>query len=78
MRRLFSLLTLLLLVMLSGCSRRERTNPLDPANPATGGGPSGFNAIADFSLVRLSWDAQPDLDSLLPRHRSTLGIGAGA
>ena len=55
MRRLLALLTL---IALAGCSRRERANPLDPANPTTGGGPTGFNAIADFSLVRLRWDPQ--------------------
>ena len=58
MRRL---LAVLILFALAGCSRRERANPLDPLNPQTGGIPTGFNAVADFSIVRLFWDARPDL-----------------
>lgn len=58
MRRL---LAVLILLVAAGCSRRDRSNPLDPLNPSTGGGPTGFNAIADFSLVRLHWDPQPGL-----------------
>jgi DNA-binding beta-propeller fold protein YncE len=64
MRRLAPLLALAvvaLAVILAGCSRRDRANPLDPANPATGGGPTGFNAVADFGLVRLQWDPEPGL-----------------
>lgn len=60
MRRLVPLLALLAL-LLPGCSRRERTNPLDPANPQTGGRPDGFNAIAGFSNVVLQWNARTDL-----------------
>ncbi len=60
MRRLTALLVVLALGA-SGCSKRERLNPLDVANPVTGGAPEGFNAIADFSTVRLSWTPRPDL-----------------
>lgn len=58
---LLALAALVFAALLGGCSRRDRANPLDPANPATGGGPTGFNAIADFGLVRLQWDPEPGL-----------------
>jgi len=54
MRGALALLALLALV--AGCSERDRANPLDPANPTTGGRPSGFEALADFDLVRLQWN----------------------
>ncbi len=60
MRRLAVVLTLLALA--AGCSRRDRNNPLDPANPQTGGRPTGFNAVAGFDIVSLSWTPQPSLD----------------
>ena len=60
MRRLAALLVFALFAT-AGCSRRDRLNPLDAGNPVTGGAPAGFNAIADFSTVRLSWTARPDL-----------------
>jgi sugar lactone lactonase YvrE len=51
-----------LALLAAGCSRRVRDNPLDPLNPSTGGRPAGFNAIAGFTLVSLSWTPQPDLE----------------
>jgi DNA-binding beta-propeller fold protein YncE len=62
MRRPPALLILLAALALAGCSRRDRLNPLDPANPQTGGRPTGFNALAGYSAVRLTWDPRPDLD----------------
>lgn len=59
MRRL--LLVLSLAALAAGCSRRDRSNPLDPANPSTGGRPAGFNAIAGLSSVKLMWAPQPGL-----------------
>lgn len=53
MRRL---LPLLVLAALAGCSHRDRTNPFDPSNPATGGGPSGLVALAGDGRVDLRWD----------------------
>lgn len=46
-------------LLAAGCSHRDRANPLDPANPITQGRPTGFNALAGFANVRLTWDARP-------------------
>ncbi|MFN8588255.1 MAG: hypothetical protein U0704_10705 [Candidatus Eisenbacteria bacterium] len=63
MRARTALLTLgaLLALCAAGCSRRERLNPLDPVNPETGGRPSGFDAVAGFSVITVQWTARPDL-----------------
>jgi len=60
MRRLLPLLALLALLA-PGCTRRERTNPLDPGNPQTGGRPEGFDAVAGYSNVALRWTPRGDL-----------------
>src|SRR5262245_64982884 len=62
MRARVALLALAVTLALSGCSQRDRANPLDPQNPNSRGAPTGFNAIAGFLTVRLNWDARPDLD----------------
>jgi len=54
-----SALVFLAALALAGCEGRLRSNPLDPANPSTGGGPTGFVAIADNAVVHLSWTAAP-------------------
>jgi len=61
MRAVVAFLALALAVLAASCSHRERANPLDAANPNTGGAPQGFNAIADAALVQLRWVARPDL-----------------
>ena len=61
MRAVAALLALALVFAAGSCSHRERANPLDAANPDTGGAPQGFNAIADANAVELSWIARPDL-----------------
>jgi DNA-binding beta-propeller fold protein YncE len=53
MRRLLPLLALAALA--AGCSSRERLNPLDPANRATGGAPQGFAALAGDRSAVLQW-----------------------
>ncbi len=47
---------LLAALALSGCSERERSNPLDPQNPDTHGAPTGFRAVTNRDTARLSWD----------------------
>jgi streptogramin lyase len=47
------------LLLLAGCEGRLRSNPLDPLNPSTGGGPTGFSAVAGYGVVSLSWRAAP-------------------
>jgi DNA-binding beta-propeller fold protein YncE len=61
MRAVAALLALLLVTAAGSCSHRERANPLDAANPNTGGAPQGFNAVADEAAVTLNWVARPDL-----------------
>lgn len=39
----------------SGCSDRERLNPIDPLNPKTGGKPVGLFAVSMRDTVRLTW-----------------------
>ena len=50
-------LALLAIVVLCalGCEERPRTNPFDPMNPDTGGGPLTFRALADDQGVKLEW-----------------------
>jgi DNA-binding beta-propeller fold protein YncE len=45
------------LLLLAGCSTRERLNPLDPKNSKTQGGLTGFNAIAADNIVEFHWPA---------------------
>jgi DNA-binding beta-propeller fold protein YncE len=48
-----------LLALLAGCEGRLHSNPLDPDNPSTGGGPVQFVALAGHGVVTLSWDPAP-------------------
>lgn len=61
MRRQLAFLALAVLATASGCGQRERANPLDPANPVTGGRPAGFRAVAGFSSVQLFWEDREGL-----------------
>jgi DNA-binding beta-propeller fold protein YncE len=49
----------LALSLLAGCSDRQRSNPLDPNNPATQGAPIGFSAKASDHSVALDWVSIP-------------------
>ena len=53
MNRAFVLV--LSLVLIGGCSKRERLNPFDPGNPSTRGRPLGFEAVAGDGIVTLRW-----------------------
>ncbi len=48
-----------LALVLAACQGRLRSNPLDPNNPDTGGGPTEFAAVAGNGTVALSWRAAP-------------------
>ena len=62
MRPRLRLLTLAVLAALAaGCAGRDRANPLDPANPSTGGRPVGFASLAGYAIVTLTWTPQPAL-----------------
>jgi hypothetical protein len=43
------------LLLLAGCTTRDRSNPLDPRNEVTQGALVGFNAIAADGVVELRW-----------------------
>jgi DNA-binding beta-propeller fold protein YncE len=45
-----------------GCSERERSNPLDPKNSATGGKITGFMALAGNRQVEIRWTRLPQAD----------------
>jgi DNA-binding beta-propeller fold protein YncE len=52
-------LALAVVLLAAGCEGRLRSNPLDPENPSTGGGPIGFVAVAENLRVTLGWRAAP-------------------
>ncbi len=41
----------------AGCTDRPRTNPLDPANPETGGRPTGVTAVSILDTIEVRWQA---------------------
>ena len=64
---------LFLLVTLPGCGSRERSNPLDPLNPDTGGKLPGLALRAGQDRVALRWDPldlQPEPQVRIERHAS--------
>jgi hypothetical protein len=66
----------LLILLVAGCTGRERLNPLDPKNPRTGGRLNGLTISSEFDTVYLSW--QPiSVDDLNGYHvyRQTDGMG---
>jgi hypothetical protein len=55
-RTIRALAPVLLVLVCAGCSGRERTNPFDPANPATRGEPAAARAAAACGRVDLAWN----------------------
>ncbi len=55
------LVTALILIggLAAGCSDRPRTNPLDPANPETGGRPVGVTVVSILDTIEVRWQAVP-------------------
>ena len=52
----------LILALATGCSNRERLNPLDPSNPTTHGSPTGFAAFAGDGYALIAWDPAGSAD----------------
>lgn len=51
-----------LAALLAGCAQRDRLNPLDPKNGATGGKIAGFNVLAGNRQVEIRWTRLPQQD----------------
>ena len=68
----FLLLCISLLVL--NCSDRDRSNPLDPTNPVTGGAPTVLVIQSNRDTVTIHWNAMAvdDLES----YRIYRGIGS--
>lgn len=60
-----ALLVFALALAFAGCEVRPRSNPLDPLNPSTGGGPVGFRALGGSNGVALRWNPAPARADLL-------------
>jgi DNA-binding beta-propeller fold protein YncE len=54
-----------LALALGGCEVRPRSNPLDPLNPSTGGGPVSFRALGGNNGIHLRWNPAPARADLL-------------
>ena len=52
----------ILAALLAGCAERDRSNPLDPKNGATGGKIAGFAALAGNRQVEIRWTRLPQQD----------------
>ena len=52
----------ILAALLAGCAQRDRLNPLDPKNGATGGRIAGFAALAGNRQVEIRWTRLPQPD----------------
>ena len=52
----FVFILIVLMYGIWGCSRRSRSNPLDPLNSETYGRPTGLIAGSDKHQVTLQWD----------------------
>ena len=56
-RCIFFLMAWLSTLLIFSCSERQRLNPLDPANPETGGRPFPPNIVSHRDTVILTWEA---------------------
>ena len=56
MKALGAVVAILVAAAVGGCTERDRSNPLDPANLDQGGALYGFNALAGDGLVELRWN----------------------
>ena len=52
---IFLAVCLVLVLVLWGCSRRKRSNPLDPLNPETGGRVQGVTVVSERHTVYVDW-----------------------
>jgi len=50
-----ALAAIIVAALCAGCAKRDRLNPLDPENDATGGKIAGFNALAGDRQVEIRW-----------------------
>lgn len=57
-----AMILLALMAAATGCSDRERSNPLDPGNPDRDRSNLGFNALAGNDQVLLEWDVLDFID----------------
>ena len=57
-----ALTAVILAALMAGCAERERLNPLDPKNGATGGKIAGFAALAGNRQVEIRWTRLPQTD----------------
>ena len=67
----FLLLCISLLAL--NCSDRDRSNPLDPTNPVTGGAPIGLSIQSNRDTITIQWNAMA-IDNL-ESYRIYRGIG---
>ena len=67
----FLLLCISLLVL--NCSDRDRSNPLDPTNPVTGGAPIGLSIQSNRDTITIQWNGMAIND--LESYRIYRGIG---
>ena len=67
----FLLLCISLLAL--NCSDRDRSNPLDPTNPVTGGAPIGLSIQSNRDTITIQWNGMAIND--LESYRIYRGIG---
>ena len=66
-------LLLCISVLALNCSDRDRSNPLDPTNPVTGGAPIGLSIQSNRDTITIQWNGMAIND--LEGYRIYKGIG---